>query len=169
LELVAYVFDDVDAAENTLDFLQQQAEKEEHAITIEHAAVVVQDENGDAHIQDAGDLRKGRSRLFGAVAGGLTGLIAGPVGAFLGAAAGAGLGNLAANSVDLGLSDEFLENLQSHLEPASSALVVVVDRQQVDELSGLVSGAKAIILQETLTDETLAQMKEAEEQESSDD
>lgn len=169
LELVAYIFADIDAAENTLDFLQAQTEEGEHDITIEHAAIVVQDESGEAHIQDIGDLPASRSRLFGVVAGGLTGLIAGPLGAVLGAAAGAGLGNLAAKGVDLGLSDEFLQNLESHLEPANSALVVIVDRQRVDELSGLVCGAKAIILQETLTEETIAQMKQAAQQDMPED
>ena len=69
--------------------------------------------------------------------------------------------------IDLGLSDDFLAGLQAHLDADTSALVVVVDQAYADYVSGLVAGAKGVILEEALTTEAIERLVTSESTKSS--
>ena len=164
LEMVAYVFDGVDRAEETLDSLEEQLNQQAGAVKIHNAAVLTKNDDGKGSARDIGDINVKKSRILGAVAGGVVGLLAGPVGALIGAAAGIGAGGFAAKKIDISFSNDFLTGLESHLQPGSSALIVVVDRERVDELSGLIAGAKGVILQQALSEEMVEQLKQEDKE-----
>ena len=159
IELVAQVFDDPDKAGEALEFVKDLHRKE--TLKILNAAVLVCDQDGTTSFQDTKDLTPKKGRLAGAIAGGLVGLLAGPVGAVVGAFVGVGAGSLAAKWLDLGFSDKFLAGLQEHLQPGSSALVVLVEDDSAQPLSEALAGKEGIILQQTLTDELVEKLVEA--------
>ena len=80
-----------------------------------------------------------------------------------GALAGLGAGSLAARWLDLGFSDEFLEGLQEHLQPGSSALVVLVEQEWAQPLSEALDGDDGVILQQALTDELVGELMQGSE------
>jgi len=127
--------------------------------------VLVKDEDGKTSIRETGDLDVRGGRLFGAVTGGLIGLLGGPVGVVVGAAAGAGVGGLAAKRIDTGFSDEFLATFQERLQPGSSALIVLVERESAEVLSEAWADQEGVILREALTDEMVEHLVKASEAE----
>lgn len=159
IELVAQVFDDPNKASEALEFVEDLHRRK--TLKILNAAVLVTDKDGTASFQDTKDLAPKKGRLAGAIAGGLVGLLAGPVGAVVGAFVGVGAGSLAAKWLDLGFSDKFLAGLQEHLQPGSSALVVLVEDDSAQPLSEALAGKEGIILQQTLTDELVEKLVEA--------
>jgi uncharacterized membrane protein len=149
-ELVAMVFDNMEGAQEELDFVT----KLDHARTINilDSALLVRDKDGATTAKETGDLDAREGRLLGAITGGLIGLVGGPVGAVLGALAGAGTGGLAARWLDMGFSDEFLTGLQERLEPGTSALILLVEHGSAVKLSESLAGDKGVMFQQTLTD-----------------
>jgi uncharacterized membrane protein len=92
-----------------------------------NAAVISKNEKGKLHIKEQHDWGMGKA----AVVGGLASLIIPGVGLVLGAAGGAVLAKL----IDAGFPDETLEHMGRALESDHSALVVLVDtfdREQVE-------------------------------------
>jgi uncharacterized membrane protein/sporulation protein YlmC with PRC-barrel domain len=151
VELLAKVYDDPDAARNALEFVQDLHRR--RVLKILDAAVLVKREDGTLALDDTKDLKPRTGRVLGAITGGLIGLLAGPVGAVVGALAGLGVGGLAAKHIDWGFSDRFLEALQAHLQPGTSALVLLVETEWLQPLSDALADDKGVILHETLTDE----------------
>lgn len=154
--LVAKVFDEADKAAEALEFVQTL--HRDHIIKLLQAAVLVKDDDGTTHLQDTKNLDPKRSRVFGAVAGGLVGLLGGPVGVVIGALAGAGVGSLASKFIDKGFSDEFLTKLQASLKPGSSALLVLVEHEFMLPLSEALKETGGIVLEQSLTDEVVQQL-----------
>ena len=72
---------------------------------------------------------------------------------------GAGAGHVAAKKLDFGFSDKFLENLQEHLQPGNSALIVLVEDTWAVSLSESLKDDKGIILQQTITDELVKEFE----------
>jgi uncharacterized membrane protein len=157
-ELFAQLFDEPGKAASALDFLKDVQRRQRGALKIRNSAILVKDETGKMTVTESGDLSPGKGGLWGAVAGGLLGALAGPVGIVIGAAAGAGLGAASTHWIDLGLPDEFLNHLQGHLQPNSSALVVLVEEQYLEPLSSSLAGLEGVVLQHTLTDEVVSQL-----------
>jgi uncharacterized membrane protein len=158
IELVARVFDDPDRADEALKFVEDLHRQK--AFRLLNAAVLVKAEDGTTSLKDTKDLEPRRGRILGAIAGGLVGLLAGPVGAVVGALAGVGAGSLAAKWVDLGFSDKFLAELQEHLQPGSSALIVLVEHEWAQPMSDALAGLEGVVLQQTLTDELVQELIE---------
>jgi uncharacterized membrane protein len=159
IELVARVFEDPGQASEALDFVESLHRQK--VFRILNAAVLVKEEDGSTSLEDTKDLEPKQGRILGAIAGGLVGLLAGPVGAVVGALAGVGAGSLAAKWVDLGFSDKFLAELQEHLQPGSSALIILVEHEWAQPMSEALSDLGGIVLQQTLTDELVEELMEA--------
>jgi uncharacterized membrane protein len=85
---------------------------------------------GNVKIKETRDFDAKQGAIGGALAGGVLGLLRGGLlkGAILGAAGGA----LAGKVVDLGLEDDFLKEVGESLGSNSSAIVALVDFEQVD-------------------------------------
>ena len=82
----------------------------------------------------------------------MTGLAGGPLGVVVGALAGAGVGGATASLTDTGFSDEFLRELQEHLQPGTSALIVLVEHDPVKSMAEAMAGVGGVVLQQTITD-----------------
>jgi uncharacterized membrane protein/sporulation protein YlmC with PRC-barrel domain len=156
IELLARIFDTPDGAERALDGLEEWHRL--HAIRIRDAALLVKDEAGEASLKDLKDLSPGKGGLIGAVAGGLLGLVGGPVGVVVGALAGAGAGGLTSKLTDLGFPDEFLARFQDHLQPGTSALVMVVEHESRRTYTEAYADLPGIVLHQTLTDKMVEQL-----------
>jgi uncharacterized membrane protein len=161
VELVVKVFDNTEKANEALDFVEDLHKRK--TLKILNAAVLVKEEDGTTSLHDTRDIEPKKGRLLGAVTGGLIGLVGGPAGVVVGAVVGAGAGHVAAKKLDFGFSDKFLENLQEHLQPGSSALVVLVEDTWAVSLSESLKDDKGVILQQTITDELVKEFSEDDE------
>ena len=161
IELVARIFDKTDKAGEALEFVQGLHRRK--IIKILNAAVLVKEQDGTTSLLDTKGLQPKKGRLIGAITGGLVGLVAGPVGVVVGALVGVGAGSLAAKWVDLGFSDDFLIGLQKHMQPGSSALILLAKDHWVQPMSEALSDWEGITFQQTLTDEMVEKlMQEAD-------
>jgi uncharacterized membrane protein len=159
-EMMVVAFDSEDEAEQVLDALK--ALEGEHVIDLKSAAVVVRRADGKVRIKETNDFDARQGAIGGAVAGGLLGLLRGGLlkGAILGAAGGAAAGKV----VDLGLEDDFLKEVGESLGTGTSAVVALVDFEQVDaamdELDKFEGGR---ILRHTLSADVYHKLSEAVE------
>ncbi len=151
--LVVVTFPETGKARAFLDKLHKEA-----TIQFSNAAVLVKDSDGKTSIRETHDVDKGRGAIFGAITGGLVGLLGGPAGVILGAAAGAATGGAAARRIDLGFPDEYLKKLQKGLRPGSSALVVLLEREQTSKMAEAAAGFGGQFMQQELTQDILTQL-----------
>jgi len=120
--LVVLTFQDAEEAGQVREALRQA--QRAHTISLDDSAIVVKDEDGTIHIQNEID----RGVKVGAVGGSLLGLLigllfGGPIGSMLVGAVG---GILGGNLANLGIDEQFIEQVANALEPGNSALFVVV-------------------------------------------
>jgi uncharacterized membrane protein len=151
--LVVVTFPEARKARAFLDSLQKDA-----AIQFSNAAVLVKDNDGKTSIRETQDVDKRHGTVFGAITGGLVGLLGGPAGVIVGAAAGAATGRAAAKRIDLGFPDEYLQKLQEGLQPGSSALVVLLEREQASRMAEAVASYGGQFMQQELTQDILAKL-----------
>jgi uncharacterized membrane protein len=163
IELVARVYDSPEKAVEALEFVETLNRRD--IIKIRNAAVLAKGEDGTTSMIDTRDVDAEHGRLFGAITGGLIGLLGGPGGAIIGALAGAATGGAAAKRIDTGFSDEFLENLQKHLQPGAAATIVLVEHDWADQMQRAWGGVEGVVLQQTLTDQLVEDFLEEGEQE----
>jgi uncharacterized membrane protein/sporulation protein YlmC with PRC-barrel domain len=156
IELLIATFDEVGGADQAMDRLKALLKK--GVIEIRNMAVLVKEQDGKVSFKETEDVDARHGALFGAITGGLIGLLGGPAGVVLGAAAGAATGRVAADKIDRGFSDEYLETLQNGLQPGSSALVTLVEAASVDKVIGTLADLKGQPVRQKLTDETLSQL-----------
>lgn len=159
-EMMVVAFDNETEADRVLDTLKGM--KKLDIVDLKSAAVIVSSGSGKVKIKETSDFDTKQGAIGGALAGGVLGLLGGGFirGAILGAAGGAAAGKF----IDLGLDDEFLKDVGDHLGPGSSAIVALVDFEQVDqamvELDKFEGGR---ILKHSLSDEVYAKLSEAVE------
>ena len=101
---------------------------------------------------------KGSGAVFGAITGGLVGLLGGPAGVIIGAAAGAATGRTAARRIDLGFPDEYLQKLQAGLQTDSSALVVLLEKEQTSKMAQAAASFGGQFMQQELTQDILVHL-----------
>lgn len=113
-------------------------------IRLESVALLTRDEHGKATCVDVTDLAGPESTLLGPFAGALLGALGGPLGeaasATRGVAGGGGTGGVT-KRIDHGISLTNLRRLQTHLSPDSSALVLLVERDELRRLRGALAEA----------------------------
>lgn len=156
IELLARIFDDPDKASRAMESLDDWNRL--YALKVRSAAVLVKDETGETSVEATRDMGPGKGGLIGGFTGALFGLLGGPVGMVIGAAVGAGAGGLVGARLGTGFSTEFLERFQEHLQPGTSAFVVIVERESVQRLSDAMAHLEGVVLQETLTDEMVKEI-----------
>ena len=155
--LIVGVFTDALKAEHVrLDLLKMQRE---HLINLDEVVVAVRETSGRVVLHHATHLT-----LPGALSGGFLGTLVGvmllnPVFAVLGFAAGAVLGAAAGSLEDIGVDDEFVENLAEHLKPSTSALFALVKPEAKDSVVEHLRKSGAKVFQTSLahTDRTKLQ------------
>jgi uncharacterized membrane protein len=132
LELIVSVYQDERTADQVLRELRRGARDD--GLEVIDGAVIVKDERGKVRMHDTEDVGPGRGALFGAITGGLIGLLAGPAGAVAGALAGAATGGATAAIVDMGFTNDQLEELRASMPPGSSAMVALIEHKWVEKL-----------------------------------
>ena len=100
-------------------------------------AVVSRDSGGKVHVSDQRKTDAG----VGAAVGAVVGLVGGPVGAAAGAAAGGSVGYLTGDAV--GIPKAAVDSMKQSLTPNSSALVVVLQDQWVNDVERDMKQAQA--------------------------
>jgi uncharacterized membrane protein len=131
-ELLVLAFAEEITAQKAMQALQRLVE--EGQVSLRNAAVLVKNKEGRISAKEMGDIGLKQGALFGAIVGGLIGLVGGPVGAVVGAVAGATTGGVAAHAIDLGFPDDYLTDLQASLQPGSSALIVLAEKNWIDKI-----------------------------------
>lgn len=128
-EMIVISFDDESRADEVLDTLKQMEDMA--VVDLKSGAVVLRDASGKVTVKETSDFDAKQGAIGGALAGAVLGLLGGGLlrGAILGAAGGAVAGKV----IDLGLEDDFLEEIGNSLENSSSAVVALVDFDQVDQ------------------------------------
>jgi uncharacterized membrane protein/sporulation protein YlmC with PRC-barrel domain len=155
IELLILSLAQADQAQAALQALKQAIKQKE--ISMLNAAVLAKTEDGHVSLKEVEDVGSKRGALFGAISGGLIGLLGGPVGAVIGAVAGAASGSAAARWLDMGFPDEYLKKVQASLQPGSSALLVLVEQEQVEKVAQVLAKFEGELLRQGLTDEMVNQ------------
>jgi len=159
-EMMVVAFNNETEADRVLDTLKGMESLD--IVDLKSAAVIVTSASGEVKIKETSDFDTKQGAIGGAVAGGVLGLLGGGLlkGAILGAAGGAAAGKF----VDLGLDDEFLKSIGDSLGSGSSAIVALVDFEQVDQaMEELDKFEGGRILRHSLSDEVYAKLSEAVE------
>ena len=158
-EMIVVAFDNETEAERVLDSLKGMESMD--LVDLKNAAVIIRSSSGDVKIKETSDFDTKQGALGGAAAGAVLGLLGGGFlrGAILGADGGAAAGRF----VDLGLEDDFLKEIGDNLEPNSSAIVALVDFEQVDQAMGELDKFEGgRILRHTLDSEVYTKLSEAD-------
>lgn len=136
---------------------------DQRLLALGDAAVVRRRSDGDIDIEETADMDTKEGAIAGAAAGGLLGLLTGK-GLIGGALLGAGGGALAAKGLDLGLDDDFLNEIGEKLEPGSSAIVATVEFINTEaSMEALDRFEGGTILHTTLSPEIVEQLSAAVE------
>ena len=154
-EMMVVAFDNETEADRVLDTLKGMEKLD--IVDLKSAAVIVSTEAGEVKIKETSDFDTKQGAIGGAVAGGVLGLLSGGLikGAILGAAGGAAAGKF----VDLGLDNEFLKDVGDSLGAGSSAIVALVDFEQVDQaMAELDKFEGGRILRHSLSDDVYAKL-----------
>ena len=138
---IVCVFDDKKAAYEGARTLRQL--DDEGSIVAYEGAIISKAENGAVRVEDARD-EGPINTLGGMMIGSLIGIIGGPAGVAVGAAAGS-WGGMMADMYNVGVSDDFLDDVAGALTPGKYAVVAEAEEgwtvpldTRIEELGGTV-------------------------------
>lgn len=155
-ELVVAVFDDLIKAEEVrLELLKMESQ---HLADFEDAVVLVRKKGGQVKL-----LHSTHVTFPGAVVGGFLGSLFGiillnPLFAIVGLAAGTAIGAVSGSMTHLGVDEDFMQELATHLRPDSSALCILV-REHLDDVLKKLDKFTCKVLRTTLTEENEEKVK----------
>jgi uncharacterized membrane protein len=152
--ILAFTFEGKDTADQTVKELKSSGALDGYAIDAQ--AVVEQDEKGKVHIHEPGHGAAGATA--GAVAGGLLGLIGGPVGVLAWAVGGAVVGGVAGKYLGRPVSKGDLKEIGEALTPDSSAMLLLLEDTQSEDVVNSMSGYNANVVTLTVGDELSGQI-----------
>ena len=152
-DLIVIGFPDKFKADEVL--LDLRKLEREYLIDIEDAAIVVRKKDGRVNIKQTQELV-----TAGALSGGFWGLLIGlmffePMLGILGAAVGALSGAL----TDIGIDDNFIQELGNTIEPGTSAIFVLVRKSTPDKVLDDLSKFEGKVLRTSLSHEDEAQLQ----------
>lgn len=152
-DLIVIGFPDEFKADEVLLDLRKM--EREYLIDLEDAAIVVRKKDGKVKIKQTQELVTG-----GALSGGFWGLLIGlmffePILGIVGAAVGALSGAL----TDIGIDDNFIQELGNTIEPGTSAIFVLVRKSTPDKVLDDLSKFEGKVLRTSLSHEDEAQLQ----------
>ncbi len=154
-DLIVISFSDEFKADEVL--LDLRRLEMDYLIDLEDAAIVVRNKNGKVRVKQTQELV-----ASGALSGGFWGLLIGlmffePLLGILGAAMGALSGAL----TDVGIDDNFIQELGNTIEPGTSAIFILVRKSTPDKVLEDLSKFEGKVLQTSLTHEDEEKLQEA--------
>jgi uncharacterized membrane protein len=152
LELMVWVFEGKDLADQALDKIQELCKQ--YAIDVLNATVIEKDMKGDTHVHEEKKVPSKRKVALGIALGGLAGLVIGPVALVAGAIAGATAGKKAVKKVEVGFSEAKLRTLNESLVPGGSALVLLIEHRWFNTLQLELAENGGLLIHERLSDVT---------------
>ena len=158
VELIVGVYKEADHARQVLKGLKKQ--EQDGSLRLFNVAMLVKERGGKMRLEETRDLDAGHGSLFGAVVGGLVGLLGGPAGVLVGAATGAAMGGAIAGKVDLGFSEDFLNQLGKSLKPGSSAILVLVEEPWAEAAVTVLEQQPGKLFRHAVKSEILEQLQE---------
>jgi uncharacterized membrane protein len=97
-------------------------------LTLRDAVFVVKDDKGKTYVRETRDLQPGRTALGAGLWSGLFGLLlGGPVGMVVAGGIGAGAGAITAKVVDVGVTDDFVDQLREMVQPGTTTVALLGD------------------------------------------
>jgi uncharacterized membrane protein len=154
-QLVVITFDDEEQAGRALQSIRQV--ERQGQLKLNDTAVVVKDKEGRVHTKNEVSSATETGAVVGGVIGGLLTFFFPPAGAALGAAAGAGVGAL----MDQGVERKFVKDVQTSLQPGTSALFVIAREGNPDAAIAALEPYKGTLLQTTLDSELEESLRRA--------
>ena len=154
--VIALIFEGMSTAENMLTLFEDLQEKE--VVVIEDAALAARGPSDHVEIKQTQSVT-GKFALRGTGIGLVAGLLlGGPIG---GLAAGAAIGAISGSLKDIGIDDQFINDVSSALGPNSSALFLMGKANDADEFYKVLKPFKARVLSTTLSDEQQKTLRDA--------
>lgn len=96
-------------------------------IELHDAVFVIKDADGRTHVRETKDLQPGTTAVGVGLWSGLFGLLlGGPVGMLVAGGIGAGAGAITAKIVDVGVTDDFVEQLRGMVQPGTTTVALLV-------------------------------------------
>lgn len=124
--LAAFSFDDELRAAEFMTAMTRLARAEK--LRISDAVFVVKTTDGKTYVRETTDLQPAQTALGTGMWSGLFGLLlGGPVGMLVAGGIGAGAGALTAKLVDVGVTDEFVEQLREQVRPGTTTLALLAE------------------------------------------
>ena len=132
-------------------------------LALRDAVFVVKDQQGKTHVRETRDLQPGQTALGAGLWAGLFGLLlGGPVGMLVAGGIGAGAGAITAKVVDVGVTDEFVDQLREMVQPGTTTVALLGDLIDADAvLSELERFGGARYVAGTLSLDGIARVREA--------
>jgi uncharacterized membrane protein len=158
VELIVVLYGEQGQATQALKDLLSLAKRRE--IRLVDAAVMEKDRAGKTWLKETQDLDAKKGATIGAILGGLLGLLEGPAGVIVGAAAGAAAGGVAARKVDMGFSDEFLNQVKGGLQPDSSLILALVEETWVERVVATLETQGGKLIRHAVKSEIVSQLTE---------
>ena len=161
-ELVVFTYNHPDRAAEVLQHVASL--RREHIrkplVGIEDAAVAVKGDDGRVRIRQTLET----ATKAGTVAtGGLWGVLVGFLfgGPLLGALVGAGISWLIGRKIDIGIDNDFIQQVSDDLKPGRSALLLLVRDTPIDTLAETLNAQGGRLYHTTLSDEAAAAFTQA--------
>jgi uncharacterized membrane protein len=161
-ELVVFTYEHPDRAAEVLQHVAslQREHIRKPVVTIEDAAVAVKGDDGQVRIrQTLESAMKAGTVATGGLWGVLVGFLFG--GPLLGAMVGAGVSYLVGRRIDIGIDNDFIQQVTDDLKPGRSALLLLVKDTPLDTLAEILNAQGGRLHHTTLTDEAAAAFTQA--------
>jgi len=161
-ELVVFTYNHPDRAAEVLKHIASL--KREHIqkplVGIEDAAVAVKGDDGQVRIRQTLETA---TKMGGIATGSLWGVLVGFLfgGPLLGALVGAGISWLIGRKIDIGIANDFIQQVSEDLQPGRSALLLLVKDTPIDTLAETLNAQGGRLHHTTLSDEAAAAFTQA--------
>ena len=102
-------------------------------LSLHDAVFVVKNEDGRTYVRETKDLEPGSTAIGAALWSGLFGLLlGGPVGMLVAGGIGAGAGAVTAKLVDVGVTDDFVDQLREMVRPGTTTVAILAEDVDAD-------------------------------------
>ena len=143
-QLAAISFDDELKAAEFMTAMTRLAR--DGRLTLHDAVFVIKAADGKTYVRETKDLQPGRTALGAGLWSGLFGLLlGGPVGMLVAGGIGAGAGAITAKIVDVGVTDDFVEQLREMVKPGTTTVALLAENIDPEPCSPSSSGSRAPI------------------------